>query len=195
MGEYVNNPRRAPRAVLGCDARVALRSGGYFKGATVDYGPAGCQLVAPTPLPRDERVFVEIRSGALPDASLVSGRVAWTADEEPYRSGVQFDAGSRDAAAIFYGALSAALPELVEADDVPDRVPIDAWIVPWRREPDAQVLPAEEVVLRAVGSGVRLRELRMRLGDRWEAALNPLFALLARRLLIVQREAEQGPPG
>jgi hypothetical protein len=190
MTDFVNNPRRAPRTVIGCDARVALKSGTFFEGPTVDYGPGGCQLVAPTPLPAEERVFVELRNGGVPESSLLSGRVAWTAGEAPFRTGVQFDTGSRDDAAYFYGRLAAVHPELVEVDGVPDRVALDARVVPWERERDAAVLPGEEEVLLAIGTGIRIRELRERLGDRWEGSLNPLFALLARRLLVI----EEPPP-
>jgi len=190
MTEFVNNPRRAPRAVIGCDARVALKSGAFFEGPTVDYGPAGCQLVAPAPLAAEERVFVELRNGDVPESSLLSGRVAWTAGEAPFRMGVQFDTGSRDDAAYFYGRLASVHPELVEVDGVPDRVALDARVVPWERERDAAVLPGEEEVLLAIGTGIRIRELRERLGDRWEGSLNPLFALLARRLLVI----EEPPP-
>lgn len=186
MSDYVNNPRRAPRAVIGCDARVALRNGTFFKGPTVDYGPGGCQLVAPTPLEPEERIFVELRNRSIPEPSHLAGRVAWTAGEAPFRSGVHFDAGSRDEAAWFYGRLAAAHPELVELDDVPDRVALDARVVPWRREGDAAVLPEEEELLLAIGSGIRLRELRDRMGARWEAAVNPLFALLSRKLLVIE---------
>jgi hypothetical protein len=186
MSDFVNNPRRAPRAVIGCEARVALKDGTYFQGPTVDCGPAGCQIVAPGPLPTDERIFVELRNRGVPEPSLVTGKVAWTAGEAPFRSGVQFDVASRDDAAYFYGRLAAAHPDLVEVDDVPDRVPIDARVVPWRREGDAAVLPGEEELLLAIGAGIRLRELRDRLGGRWEASVNPLFALLARRLLVIE---------
>jgi hypothetical protein len=186
MADFINNPRRAPRTVIGCDARVALKSGSFFQGPTVDYGPAGCQLVAPTPLAPDERVFVELRTRGVPESSLLSGRVAWTAGEAPFRTGVQFDPGSHDEAAWFYGRLAAAHPELVEVDEVPDRVALDSRVVPWKREGDAAVLPGEEEVLLAVGTGIRIRELREKLGARWDAAINPLFALLARRLLILE---------
>jgi hypothetical protein len=186
MSDFVNNPRRAPRAVIGCDARVALRNGTFFKGPTVDYGPGGCQIVAPAPLEPKERVFVELRNRGVPEPSLLAGRVAWTADEAPFRSGVHFDAGSRDEAAWFYGRLAAAHPDLVEMDDIPDRVHLDARVVPRKREGDAAVLPGEEEVLLAIGTGIRLRDLRDGMGGRWEAAVNPLFALLARRLLVIE---------
>lgn len=46
--------------------------------------------------------------------------------------------------------------------------------------------PAEEEVLLAVGSGARLSEPRAVFGDRWEGAVKPLFALLARRLVAIE---------
>ena len=192
MSEYVQNPRRAPRTVIGCEARVATKNGTFFKGPTVDLGPAGCQVLSPAPVSRDERVFVEITHRELPEPSLVSGRVAWAAGEEPYRAGVAFDLGSRDAAALYYGRLAAAHPDLVEADDVPDRVALDARIVPWKREGDAAVLPGEEEILLAIGDGIRVRDLREKMGERWEGALNPFFALIARRLVVI--EGGEAPP-
>ncbi len=186
MSDFVINPRRAPRTVVGCEARVALKNGGFFRGPTVDCGPTGCQILAPSPLPIDERVFVELRSQCVPEASFLSGRVAWIAEEAPFRLGVQFDPASHDDAALFYGRLAAAHPDLVEVDGIPERVPLDARVVPCADEADAAILPGEEELLLAIGSGIRLRDLRGRLGEeRWPAALNPLFALLARRLLVI----------
>lgn len=192
MTDFVDNPRRAPRAVIGCEARVALRSGAFFTGPTVDYGPTGCRILAPSPAARDERVFVELRHRRVPEPSLLSGRVAWTAGEAPFRVGVEFDPASHDDAAHFYGRLAAAHPELVEVDGLPERVSLDARVVPWARERDAAVLPGEEEVLVAIGAGASLRELRARLGNRWPAAVSPLFALLARRLLVIAEGARPG---
>src|SRR5512133_1719863 len=186
MSEFVNNPRRAPRALVGCEARVALKSGTFFKGPTVDCGPTGCQIVAPAPLPQDERVFMELRNECVPAPSFLSGRVAWTAEEAPFRLGVQFDPGCQDDAALFYGRLAAAYPDLVEVDGLPDRVALDARIVPCDCEGDEAVMPGEEELLLAIGSGISLRELREKLGVRWPAKLVPLFALLARRLLAIE---------
>lgn len=186
MTDFVYNPRRAPRALVGCDARVVRDGGGALAGPVVDYGPTGCQVVTPAPLAAGERVLLELRNPALPEPSVLRGEVKWTAEEPPFRSGVQFDAACWDDAALVYGRLAAAHPDLVEPEGVPDRVPVAARVVPWRREEDAAVLPGEEEVLLAVGGGARISELRERLGARWEAAVNPLFALLARRLLVIE---------
>ncbi|HSM92873.1 MAG TPA: PilZ domain-containing protein [Anaeromyxobacteraceae bacterium] len=184
--EYVYNPRRAPRALVGCEAHVQREVGTSFGGTVIDCGPSGVQLVTPAPLGVGERVVLELRSPALSGVRVLRGRVAWSAAEPPFRAGVHFDAAALDEAALLYGHLAAAHPELVDVDEVPDRLPLGARIVPWRREEDAAVLPGEEAVLIAVGPGVRLAELRERLGARWGAALNPLFALLARKLLVVE---------
>ncbi len=191
MSDFVDNPRRAPRALVGCEARVALRSGTFFKGPTVDCGPTGCQIVAPAPLPHDERLFVELRNECVPAPSFLCGRVAWTAEEAPFRLGVQFDAFSQDDAALFYGRLAAAYPDLVEVDGLPERLALDARVVPCDREGDEAVVPGEEELLLVIGSGISLRDLRERLGVRWPAKLVPLFALLARRLLAIEERRER----
>ena len=189
MFDFVYNPRRAPRALIRCDAQVVRASGGTFSGPTVDLGPSGCQVVTPVPLPPGERLVITLRDPDVAGAATLRGRVVWTAGEAPFRSGVHFDAESGDASALLYCKLAAAHPDFVEVDEVPDRLPLTARVVPWRREEDAAVLPREEEVLLAIGEGARIDELQERLGDRWEAAVNPLFALLARRLLVVESEA------
>jgi hypothetical protein len=145
-------------------------------------------VVTPVPLPPSEPLVITLTDPGAPGGSTLRGRVAWTAAETPYRSGVQFDVACRDEAALLYCRLAALHPDFVEVDDLPDRLPLTARIVPWRREADAAVLPREEEVLLAVGEGARISELLARMGDRWEAAVNPLFALLSRKLLVVEEE-------
>jgi hypothetical protein len=192
MPEFVFNPRRAPRALIGCEAQVLREGGGSFAGPVVDYGPTGCQVVTPAPLVPRERVVLEVRNPAVPHASILRGRIVWSSAEPPYRSGVEFEPDSQDAAAMLYGHLGAAHPDLAEADDLPDRVSMNARVVPCPREEDAAVLPGEEELLLAIGAGARVGDLRDRLGDRWDQAVNPLFALLARRLLAVEEPVRAG---
>jgi hypothetical protein len=192
MTDFVTNPRRTPRAAIGCDARVALRDGRFFTGPTVDHGPHGCQLVAPEPLTRDERVFVELRGIGVPQAYWFSGRVAWAADGPPYRLGVCFDDGSSEDAQRFFAKLAEAHPDAVDVSRVPSRVANDALLVPEREQVDEVLHPAEAEVMRAVGTGIRVAALHARLGDRWEPCLNALFALLARGDLSAR---PQDPPG
>jgi hypothetical protein len=186
MTDFVANPRRTPRAAIGCDARVALKDGRFFTGPTVDHGPQGCQLVAPEPLARDERVFVELRGIGVPQAYWFSGRVAWAADGPPYRLGVCFDDGSSADARSFFATLAEAHPDAVDVSRVPDRVATDALLAPAHEPGDEVLHPVEAEVMRAVGAGMRVAALHARLGDRWEPCLNALFALLARGALSVR---------
>ena len=185
MGDFVYNPRRAPRAIVGRAGRVERASGVAFEGPIVDLGPAGCQVVTPAPLPPGERIVITVGDGSVPGVAMLRGHVVWTATAAPFRSGVQFDAACQDDASLLYGRLAAERPDLVDVDALPERLPLTARILPFTREEDAAVLPAEEEVLLAVGAGSRVGELRERLGARWERAVSPLFALLARRLLVV----------
>lgn len=186
MSEFVHNPRRAPRALLGRAGRVERASGGSFEGPIVDLGPAGCQVVTPAPLPPGERIVLSLGDGQVPGVAILRGHVVWTANAAPFRSGIQFDPACQDDAALLYGRLAAEHPELVDVDALPERIPYTARIVPWPREADAGVLPGEEEVLIAVGPGSTLGELRERLGQRWPGSVSPLFALLSRRLLVLE---------
>ena len=51
MSETIQNPRRVPRALARCEARCLLPGGGFWAAGTIDFGPHGCQLFAPAPLP------------------------------------------------------------------------------------------------------------------------------------------------
>jgi hypothetical protein len=192
MTDFVYNPRRAPRALLGRSGRVQRASGVAFEGPIVDLGPTGCQVVTPAPLPPGERIVVSLADGAPAAAPTLRGHVVWTANAAPFRSGVQFDPSCQDDASLLYGRLAAERPDLVDVDALPERLPLSARVVPWAREADAAVLPGEEEVLLAVGAGARLGEVRERLGARWDVAINPFFALLARRLLVIEEEPK--PP-
>lgn len=187
MAEFVYNPRRAPRAMIGCDANVVRESGASFGGPVIDLGPTGCQLVTPGPLAPGEKIRLELRNRAVPGVAVLRGRVVWTEAQAPFRAGVELDPACHDEAAMLYGRLAAAHPELVDVDELPERVPLSARIVPSMREEDAAVLPGEEEVLLAIGAGARLAELRAVFGDRWDAMLSPLFALLARKLIAIEK--------
>jgi hypothetical protein len=193
MSEFVNNPRRTPRAAIGCDARFALKDGRFFTGPTVDCGPEGCQLVSPEPLARDERIFVEVRGEGVDRTYWFSGRVAWAADGPPFRLGVHFDDGSTEDARWFFAKLAAAHPDAIDISRVPERVAADALLVPARDRSDEVLHAVEAEVMRAVGTGLQVSVLREKLGDRWEPCLNALFALLARSELTVQAVARPNP--
>lgn len=189
MPGFIENPRRAPRAPMRCDARVAAIDGGYFTAPTTDYGPGGCQLETPAPLAPGARVLLELASERVPGTSPLSGRVAWCSPEAPWRCGIAFDAGAAPAADGFFARLAEAYPDIDAAARAPDRIAEDAALAPAPPPPHPVALLAEEAnVLRTLGAGASASSLRAALGARWDAAVNPLFALLGRGWVVV------GPP-
>ncbi len=186
---FIENPRRAPRAPVRCEGRVALRAGGYFPSPTSDYGPRGCQVVSPQAVPAGMRVFVELTNERAGGPVELSGRVAWIAKEPPWRMGVAFDEGSFRAADGFFARITAAYPGIDTSGQSPDRIPEDAPLAP-APPPDVDPLlsPDEALVLAALGPGLRADELRARLGATFERARHGIFALLGRRYLSI------GPP-
>jgi Tfp pilus assembly protein PilZ len=188
-GDYIENPRRAPRAPVRCEARLALRDGGYFASATRDYGPGGCQVPTPVPLKPGSRIFVELSHTNTPMPFRISGRVAWASSDPTPRAGIAFDDASRRPAANLYDRLIGADATVVGSSFAPDRIPLDAEIAPAPPPDPAPALTEEDVaVLTAVGGGLTVEALRARLGARWETAVYATFALLGRRLLVM------GPP-
>jgi PilZ domain len=186
MAEFILNPRRAPRAPVRCDARIALKEGGFFSSPTSDYGPQGCQLRTPVPLAPGSRIFVELVNERLGRPVELAGRVAWASKAPPWRMGVSFDAGSLGAASGFFEALAAAYPGIDTYGRAPDRIPEDAPLAP---APPPDVVPLltddEANVLRAIGPGLRADALRAKLGPAFEHALNAVFALIGRRYLAI----------
>jgi hypothetical protein len=189
MNQFILNPRRAPRAPVRCDARLALKEGGFFASPTSDYGPKGCQLLAPAPLNPGSRIFVELVNERVARPVELAGRVAWIAKAPPWRMGVAFDAGSLPAATGFFDQLAAVYPGIDTYGRAPDRIPEDAPLAPASPPEVLPELTDEEAeVLRAIGAGLRADELRDRLGAGFEGSLNAVFALLGRRYLTM------GPP-
>ncbi len=189
MAEFILNPRRAPRAPVRCNARLALKEGGYWTSPTSDYGPKGCQLLAPNALDPGSRIFVELVNDRVAQPVELSGRVAWSSKAPPWRTGVAFDAASEPAATGFFERLAAAYPGIDSYGRAPDRIAEDAPLAPaMPPEVRPEVTDEEVEVLRALGSGLRADALRDKLGAAFEGSLNAVFALLARRYVIV------GPP-
>jgi len=186
MPSFIDNPRRAPRAPVRCEARVALREGGFWAGPTSDYGPRGCQVSAPLRLEPGSRLFLELVNERVPGAFQLSGRVAWSSTQPPWRSGIAFDDGSVAVASRFFERLAAAYPGLDTYGRAPDRIPVDGTLAPL---PPPAVEPlltlAERDVLRAVGAGATPKALPARLGDRWHIVQNAIFSLLGRRYLTI----------
>jgi hypothetical protein len=190
MPGFVENPRRAPRAPIRCEARVALREGGFWSGPTTDYGPRGCQLESPGRLEPGSRLFLQLCNERVQEPRALSGRIAWSSATAPWRCGVAFDDGAAATASAFFERLAAAYPGVDPFDHAPDRIAEDAPLrpAPPPAGPEPVLLGQEVMVLRAVGAGVTVATLREALGAAWPGCLNPMFALLGRSYLTV------GPP-
>lgn len=186
MPEFILNPRRTPRAAVRCEARVALKEGGYWASATSDFGPRGCQVLAPTRLEPGSRVFVELVNERVPRHAALAGHVAWTARKAPWRTGIAFDGGSEGAAGSFFTLLTAAYPGIDTYGQAPDQIPSDAPLAPASPPPFSPKLTDDEAaLLAALGPGLRADALRAKVGDRWEAAVHAIFSLLGRRYVVV----------
>ena len=193
MADFVLNPRRAPRALSRCIAQIEAPEGSW-EAETEDIGPHGCQLVAPTALPRGRALRLTIASLAVAEELHVAGRVAWIGTVPPWRLGVSFDEPGRPGAARWFEALVAATPGLASVRRVPERLPTDAVLFlgpPPRFVVDFS--PDELEVIRNVGGGVQLGALRDRLAASWPRALRALFGLLARQVLTLSRGASAHP--
>lgn len=186
MSEYIENPRRAPRSPVHCDARVALSAGGYFASATTDLGPGGCQVPTPSPLNPGSRVFLEIAHSNTPAPFRFSGRVAWAKSDPAPRAGIAFDAASAAPAADLYGRVAETPAGTGEPVAVPERLSIEAELAPAPppgRVPD--LTPGEALVLVAVGEGMSVGAVRAELAAGWEEAVTATFSLLGRELLVI----------
>jgi len=189
MSEFIENPRRTPRAPVHCDARVALSDGGFFASPTIDLGPGGCQVPTPSPLHPGSRVFLELAHSNTPAPFRASGRVAWAKSDPAPRAGIAFDDITAAPAAELYGRVAEAAPRTAGPVRVPDRIPVEAGLAPAPPPGRAPALaPEEALVLTALGEGLTVGALRARLAARWEEAVNATFSLLGRELLVI------GPP-
>jgi hypothetical protein len=187
MPEFIENPRRTPRAPVRCRARIALREGAFWSSPTSDYGPRGCQVVAPEPLTLGTRIFLELANDRIDGAVEVTGRVAWCSRAPPWRAGVAFDEGSLGAACDFFDLLASVYPGLDSYARAPERIPADAHLAPaLPGGPEPLLTDDEARVLRAVGAGRSAGDLREAFrGAAREPAVNALFALLGRRYVVV----------
>jgi hypothetical protein len=190
--EWIVNPRRAPRSHARCRAHV-LAPGGAFDAGTEDIGSRGCQVIAPRALGRGAPLELSIASDRLPDALRVQARVAWTSPDAPFRLGVAFDEAALERSERWFERLVAAsgLPPLRR---IPDRIAADAMV--WLGTPPRFLVDftrEEALLLRAVGSGATIAELRARLRDGWPTAQRALFSLLAHQHLTLSRGASVHP--
>lgn len=185
MVQLIQNPRRAPRAPVRCEARIALEDGGFWAAPTTDCGPHGCQVVSPLPLRPGSRVYVQLANERVPGAVEIAGHVAWTSMDGPWRMGVAFDPGSFHAAGAFFERLAAAYPGMDTYGRAPDRIPADAPLAPARPPSIPPLLTASEAKLLAgIGAGAPAGTLETIFADDLDLGVHALFSLLGRRYVV-----------
>lgn len=193
MAEFILNPRKAPRAPVRCRADLTGTDGARWTSETEDVGPRGCQVVAPHRRPRGEQLLLLISTEGLSRSLRVGGRIAWVSAAEPWRLGIAFSEQDAAVAADWYDALVAKNPALSAYRGVPDRLSTEATLF-LGPPPKLVDFTREEIqVLRCIGSGVSVGEVRSRLRDIWERAQHGLFSLLVRRHLVLARGASVLP--
>jgi hypothetical protein len=190
MAGFIENPRRTPRIRVNCNARFALRSGGFFVASTADLGPGGCGVVsAPYQMTTGELAFFELEHEG--ERHRFTGRVAWSSSEPPWRAGIAFDVTSRAAAAALFGRIASASPVAIRAIE---RIPEDAVLARTPAPGTVTAIPREAEILLAIGAGVEARSLRDRLGQDWGRYSNVLFALLERGAIEARQPASSVEP-
>ncbi|HET6413592.1 MAG TPA: PilZ domain-containing protein [Anaeromyxobacter sp.] len=193
MAEFIQNPRRSPRAPARCGTTV-VSAHGSFEATTEDIGGHGCQLVSPRLVRRGEPVQLVLAHESVKEPLRISGRVAWVSDRAPWRLGIAYDeAALEDSKAWFDEVLSRA-PGLKAFRRIPDRIPFDA-VVYLAAPPRFLVdfTPDEVALLRALGSGTSVAEIRALLRDRWPEVQRALFSLLAHQHVTLSRGGSVHP--
>src|SRR5512142_2513579 len=125
MAEFIQNPRRSPRAPARCRTAVVSASG-TFEATTEDVGGHGCQLVSPRLVRRGEPVQLVVSHETMKEPLRVAGRVAWASDRAPWRLGIAYDEGSLAVTQAWFDELLPRIPGLSAFRRIPDRIPIDA---------------------------------------------------------------------
>jgi hypothetical protein len=119
--------------------------------------------------------------------------VAWVSPLAPFRVGIAYAAESLAQAARWMEELRRSSPALFPPSRTPDRVAVDAtvYLGPVPRLVD---FGEDELrVLRAVGAGVRVGELRRGLDIGWQRGQRAFFALLSQGHLTLSRASGTHP--
>ncbi len=188
MPEFVENPRRVPRVPVRRKARVVLPPGAVAP-ATEDIGSRGCQIVLPSALQRGDVVGLALSAPGYSMTLRVDGRVAWVSPEAPWHVGIAYAALALPGAAKWMEGLRQAVPDAFAGRRPYERLPVDAMVFLGPVPATPEFREDELLVLRTVGSGVGVRELRTALSRTGPRVQRALFALLARGHVVVSRAA------
>jgi hypothetical protein len=194
MTDLIVNPRRVPRAPVGCEARCLLPGGSFWATDTADIGPRGCQLTSPGPQKRGDPLRLVLRSERLVEPLIAEGRIAWATPGSPWRLGVAFEEGYQQGAARWFTLLLAAYPGLESYHLAPDTIELDAPLHqgPIPRVPP-ELSPEEALAIRSVGAGSTPRALRDLLHEEWPAVEGALFGMIGKKLLTLDASGAGTP--
>ena len=193
MPEYLENPRRVPREPVRCRARLLLSSGALDT-TTEDIGSRGCQLVIPAVVQRGDVIGLSLSAPRYEATLRVEGRVAWVSPRPPWHVGIAYAAQALPGAARWMEGLRQAAPDLFPAGRrPPERLAVDAMVFLATVPRLADFREDELVVLRAVGAGVRVGDLRTKLSRTWPRMQRALFTLVAQGYVILSRAAAAHP--
>ena len=193
MAEFIQNPRRAPRLQLAASHRW-FRHRDRSRPPRRTWEATAAQLVSPRLVRRGEPVQLVVAHEAVKQPLRVAGRVAWASERAPWRLGIAYDDSAHPQTEDWFDELLAGVPGLSVFKRIPDRIPLDTTVylaAPPRFVVD--LTPDEAAVLRALGSGISVAELRSLLRDRWQTALRALFSLLAHQHVTLSRGSSVHP--
>jgi hypothetical protein len=161
--------------------------------STEDLGPLGCQLVTPRLAAPGRELKLKIHCDAIGQTIETSATVIWSRSESPSRLGVQFP--EQRAVPAWFDVLMRTEPQAAASSRrSPKKLSRDTLL--RLGEPPsfiADFSPEEVAVLRRVGFGVTVESLARQLGSAFPRVKGAVFALLARRLLVLHA-SEAGDP-
>jgi hypothetical protein len=180
----VLNPRRAPRLQLRCTVEIRDRFAAWTA-ETEDLGPRGCQLVTPRLAAPGRELQLQIACNAIGRVIKATGTVVWSRAETPSRLGVEFNAGRTDP-----GWFEVVLRTDPRAAQIIRRIPerISRAATLYLGDPPRFLgdFSAEEVaVLRRIDTGLTVEGLSRAMGSAFERVRGSVFALVARRFLVL----------
>jgi hypothetical protein len=192
MPEFLENPRRAPRTQLRCLVQLSL-PWGPSDTSTEDIGARGCQVIVDRAPERGAEMSLVLSAPGQATALRVNGRVAWVSPRAPWRVGIAFLPESLAFAARWVEQLRRATPALFPAPRAPDRVAVDATVYLGPVPRLADFVADEVQLLRAVGAGIRVGDLRSRFELGWQRGQRAFFALLSQGHLTLSRASATHP--
>jgi len=152
---------------------------------TEDLGPRGCQLVTPRLAAPGRALQLQIHCAAIGRTIRATGTVVWSRAQAPSRLGVEFETGRTDP-----GWFELVLRADPRGSDIIRRIPerISRAATLYLGDPPRFLgdFSAEEVaVLRRIERGVSVDGLARALGSAFERVRGAVFALVARRYLVL----------